>query len=127
MNITYKLYEVGVLPTVGGHQNVVARVRWGIEYEESGVVSMAAGESLLNVNDIQSFIPIEQLSREQVIDWAFATHGGDSFLQTMLTYHTQQVNYQKAQIGIVNDTTIFQLDQPPGSQVVGQTIPQSVA
>ncbi len=126
MNITYKLYEVGVLPNIGAHQNVVARVRWGIEYEDGGAVSSAAGESLLQIADLSNFTPIEQLTREQVLDWAFASHGGDSFLQELLTYHTQQVNYQKAQMGIVNYTNHFQFDPSPGSQVVGQTIPQTV-
>jgi len=110
MNISYKLYEVGVLPTLKNLQNVVARVRWGIEYEEDGITSCAAGESLLDTDNIENFVPINELSREQVLDWAFQVHGGQKFLNQLLTYHTEQINYQKAQIGVVPDTVHFALD-----------------
>jgi hypothetical protein len=101
MNITRKLYGVGVKPQVGTHSNVVARVHWGLEFERDGFTSVAFIETFLNTSALESFTPIEQLSKEQVLQWAYDAQDGDRLIAEQSFHHDLMLQYEANRVGVV--------------------------
>jgi hypothetical protein len=110
MNISHKLFSVGVIPTLGQHVNVVKRVRFGIEWEDGGVRSMAFVESILDTSSITDFRPLESLTKDDLIAWGINTQGGQGFVDALAEYHIQQIAYQKEQLGVVDYKEHFEFD-----------------
>ena len=112
MNITYQLFDVGVVPNVSGHANVVRRVRWGVTWKESGVSSAASVETILPFDQAASFRPIESLNKDDVISWAIDAQGGQGFIDGLAQYHTADLAHKAASVGVVDYGGHFQLDTP---------------
>lgn len=110
MNITHKLYSVGVLPELGQHTNVVKRVHFGIEWEEGGLSSSAFVESILDTSSITDFRPLESLTKDDLIAWGIAAQGGQPFLDELAAHHAHQIAYRREQLGVVNYTGHFEFD-----------------
>ena len=94
MNTTRFLVNVFVLPEHAGRQNVVRRVRWVIRFEKDGFTSDAGVETFLNVDNIQNFIPVNEIGTQRVLQWAFDAQGGESFVSEIQPYHDEQIAYQ---------------------------------
>lgn len=127
MNITRKLFGVGVTPQSGERANVVTRVRWGLQFERDGFVSMAYIETFLDISELSNFKPIDELTKEQIIQWAFDKDNGDSIIATQWEHHDNTLRYEALQAsvteynGIPLDATHGALGSP--SEI---TIPQAV-
>lgn len=124
MNITRKLFEIGVKPQVGDLQNVVARVRWGLEFERGGFTSVAYIETLLDISDLSGFTPIDQLTKEQVIQWAYDAQNGDQIIADQTPHHDQVLTYEAMQASIVSYPA-FPTDAVPNTNAV-PSIPQEI-
>lgn len=125
ITITYKVYEVGVLPVHGQYENVVARVSWGAEYEDQGFSSQHSDLSLLTVDNIQSFIPIQQVTKDKIIEWCVESKGGAGYMEGLLCAHTAILKEKIAQkdIKVYKD---FPVDAPPYPATPPVTIPMEV-
>lgn len=110
MNITYQLFDLGVVPNLLGNANVVRRVRWGITWEESGVSSAASVETILPFDQTASFRPIESLNKDDVISWAIEAQGGQGFIDGLAQYHTADLANKIASVGVVGYDGHFQFD-----------------
>jgi hypothetical protein len=110
MNITYQLFNVGVVPNFLGHANVVRSVRWGVTWEESGVSSVASVETILPFDHAASFRPIESLNKDDVISWAIEAQGGQDFIDRLAQYHVPDLAHKVASVGVVDYDGHFQLD-----------------
>ena len=67
---TWKIYAVGRNTALGDLENVVKTVKWELTgTSEDGHVGRFHGNSTLNFNPDNEFIPFEQLSEEQIIGW----------------------------------------------------------
>lgn len=125
ITVTYKLYEVGVLPTHGQLNNVVARVSWGVEYEQEGLCTHHSEVALLQLDDLSSFVPIEQLTKDQIIAWCIQSKGGEEYMQGLLGAHQHLLQEKIAQKNIVPYSS-FPVDEPPYPATPPVTIPTEV-
>jgi hypothetical protein len=100
MNITKTLAAIYVLPEFNGYQNVIRRVMWGIQFEDSGHISEATVDTVLPIDSIEQFIPANQVGNEQVLQWAYDAQGGAAFLAQLEPFHTDQIYFKKACVGI---------------------------
>jgi hypothetical protein len=100
MNITKTLTAVYVLPEFSGHQNVIRRVVWGIQFEDAGYISEAAVDTILPIDTIEQFIPANQVGNEKALQWAYDAQGGDAFLAQLEPFHADQIQFKKALVGV---------------------------
>ena len=110
MNITYLHFELGVMPVIGEHRNVVRQVRFGVTWQKGGASSTAFVEALLDVAQLTDFRPIETLSKDDLIVWGVAAQGGQAFLDRLAEFHVSYVERQLAQAGVVSYTGHFMFD-----------------
>lgn len=122
--VTPKLHAVHVFENKDGHANVIGMVQWAVEFQQGDFVSRAGIETFLDVSDLSNFVPIEQVTREQVLAWAFAAQGGDSFIENIRPYHESDIEVQTRRSGMVVYTDIATDLWPAGD--AKPTIPQQV-
>jgi hypothetical protein len=120
-----KLHDVQVYKNKNGHSDVIGLVRWAVEFQRGGFVSYAVVETLLDTSNLNNFVPIAQVTREQVLSWALATQGGEEFVEQHLRpYHEAELEAQEHRSGLTVYTGIA-TDAWPVS-VPKLTIPQQV-
>jgi hypothetical protein len=120
MNITKKLLEVFVIPESNGYTDVISRVMWAIDFEEDGFVSSAAIETFLPVDNLQNFIPANQVGNARLLQWVYDVQGADAFLEQIKAHHVEQVFYEKAKAGTQRYFEGF--DIPPASSNTVTTV-----
>ena len=75
MKFTWAVKQLNVIPFNGSHTDVVHSIAWevtGVDNEDS---ASSSGALSVNTDDIQNFVPYENLTEEQVLSWVFATLG----------------------------------------------------
>lgn len=112
MNTEYKLFGLGVHPEYAARSDVVAEVRWGIVSSRSGFSAQHFAQTLLPLGELSEFTPIDQLTKQQILDWAVAAEGGAPYLQHILDYQNLDLTAQERAAGVVayTGTLAFQLD-----------------
>lgn len=93
MNISFKLFGAVAKPSLHGLENVISLIQWGIDFEQDGVHSVAYVETPLDTSNIansQTFVPMEQLTKEQLLDFAKEAQG-EQFVEAMQQVHAAQL------------------------------------
>ena len=103
ITVNFYVDKVGVLPSANVLPNVIKYVKWVAIYELDGNKSVVPGEAFLLDPNPEKFMPIETISDQQVIDWAIASHGGQPFLDELLSFQKMRLE-QKA---LVKATTLW--------------------
>ena len=85
MDLVFNITEIYVFPAIGEYTNVVGKVIWKYYAEQDEVRAFGAGETLLNVDNIENFVDIESLTEDDIIDWVIATEGGEAFKAALRT------------------------------------------
>lgn len=85
------LFEVAVQPEFEGKPDVVQRVRWALSFERNGFKVLSYFETFLSLGTLDPFTPIEQLTKEQVLSWAYAQENGDAFVAQNLPFQDIQL------------------------------------
>ncbi len=91
MKHTFTITDAKAIPQVGGHKDVLAQINWIIEFEKDGFTSIGAGETMFDVSAIKSFVPLDQVSKEQVVAWLVAKEGGDAFIEMLAGIHGKMI------------------------------------
>ena len=110
LNKEFKLYNVKVEPTLDDKENVVMFVTWGVEFESSGYSNKALIETLLTYDPNEDFIPVEDLTKEQIIEWAITAQGGDQFISQLEYHHGLQLESERARKELLDAPLTFELD-----------------
>lgn len=115
MNITRKVIQIDTHPEKEGHQHVVSGVRWLMAATRSGFESVAVVYSVLPIDDLSQFTPIEQITKEQLLEWAIASQGGQEWVDSMMAHHDRCLALDEARAGTVPYTgqLAFALDPQP--------------
>ena len=92
MNHTFNITGARAIPQVGEHKNVLAKINWTVEFEKNGFKSFGAGETMLDVSAIESFTPLDQVSKEQMVAWLVAKEGGDAFIEMLSDMHGKMID-----------------------------------
>ena len=101
MNIEFTIKKVYVFPQRGEHTNVIGKLDWEVRLSEGLAESMGMGETLLDVDNIANFVPAEQVTNEQMIEWVKAAEGGEAFLMTLRQIHAPHIALKSRQLGLV--------------------------
>jgi len=105
LNYSFTLREVDVYPSLLGYENVVKRVVWNITYTDSEDPEIQLPwyiETVLDTNDLQNFISIQNLTKGQILDWAFNTEGGQAYLDKLRPSVERMIRSMKAKKETVN-------------------------
>lgn len=116
MNVTRLLANVFVIPEHAGRQNVVRRVHWILRFEKNGFHSNAFVETFLDIENLQNYIPANEIGNERVLQWAFDAQGGENFVAQIQPYHDEQIEHQIQCAGQEVYTDGFEVitQSPPG-------------
>lgn len=101
MNITRKIYQIGVQPQINDSNNVVAFVQWGLSFSRNGHESVAMVATYLPLNDLTVIIPIQELTKDQIIDWCISVEGGKHFIDNLTQIHERQLDVLERQADVV--------------------------
>lgn len=100
MAITYlkELHKIEVYPELNGNTNVVRRVTWYLRFYDDEILPEVRTEGLVesilpDPDPENDFLDISQLTKEQILDWAFQQEGGDIFVETIRPIHESQLSY----------------------------------
>ena len=99
----FNVEELQVFPSKNGLTNVIGLVRWSVVFTETGtgVTSSGMGETLLGEPPLDAFVPVDQVTEQQAIEWVIAAEGGQAFLNKLQAIHSGQLAYNAKKIGLV--------------------------
>ena len=85
--ITWSCPQVEFIDSLDGHSNVVNKVHWRIEAEDSGKIASNGGTVSVSTDDLSSFTPYADLTEDQCLQWAKNKLGAErcTELETQVT------------------------------------------
>lgn len=92
--------------------NSVARVAWICEMTRGTVKVYGAGVTYLTPPSPQGFIPIDQLTAQQVVDWVTQTQGGQAWVDSYVALHEDAMQMAERNAQMQNWPTPL-INQPP--------------
>lgn len=96
-----QIHEINVYPEYNGKQNVIRRVVVRVTFSKDGAESIGLIESVLSVIDLSNFVAIEELTDQQIIDWAIDAQGGEAMLSGLEAIHQEELDYRARYAGTV--------------------------
>jgi hypothetical protein len=98
MHIDYAatLIALKTLPEQDGKTDICKLVRWEINFFDTTypqqVWSVAGVETILNTDTLSdSFVEFANLTQQQILQMALDQEGGDSFLDSLMPFHEQEL------------------------------------
>ena len=92
MNHTFTITGARSIPQLGGHKDVLAKISWTVQFERDGFKSIGGGETMLDVSTLNSVTPLDQVSKEQMVQWLVAAEGGDAFITMLSDFHGKMID-----------------------------------
>lgn len=96
MNVDYKIHKVSTLPHEQ-HQNFISTVDWTIVFSDGIYTSEARLITTLPLTEVEEFVPIEKVSKEQLLTWCINNEGGAEFLSQITEMHRRHIDFLKRQ------------------------------
>jgi hypothetical protein len=103
----FKILSVKAEPHLNDKENVITYIFWAVKFELDGYSNRAIVETMINFDPTSTFIPVENLTKEQILSWAIAKQGGDEFLKQLEYHHTIQLQADRARKDLVDLTLPF--------------------
>ena len=100
MNINFKLIRINIHPERNGRTNVVATVQWMLIATRNGHESSSFVDSIIPIGGLSEFTPIDQLTKEQILEWSIAAQGGQSFINMLMQHHEMVISEAEARAGV---------------------------
>ena len=107
MAILYKtsLERIEVYPELNGNTNVIRVVVWNINFYDEAqpdVMTFGQAETLLpEPTSSSGFSDIATLTKDNILQWAFETEGGEAFIDTLRTFAEEHLAYLLQKAGTV--------------------------
>lgn len=101
MQTKFTVRQIHVFPKRGNLTNVVGKVDWSVTFTKNSATSTGAGETLLDVDNINNFIEIDDVTEQMAIDWMLQKEGGDAFIQRLQKMHEPMLEFQEKMSGLV--------------------------
>lgn len=101
MQTKFTVRQLHVFPKRGGNTNVVGKVDWAVTFTRNSAASTGAGETLLDVDNLQYFISIDEVTEQLAIKWMLEKEGGDAFIERLQKMHEPTLQYQERMAGLV--------------------------
>lgn len=103
MHIDYAatLVALKTIPEQDGKADICKVIRWEINFFETTypeqVWSVAGVETVLDTDALSdSFVPFSDLTQQQILQMALDHQGGDSFLDSLMPYHEEELQKKMA-------------------------------
>lgn len=87
IDVSFDLINMKVFPDIDGNQNVVGRVDWIVTFSAQGQEVKGGGSTDLNVYNIPNFISIDQLTKQDIINFVIDANGGNNWVQKLKDIH----------------------------------------
>lgn len=122
MNLEYKLTRIGVRPQVGDKANVVAHAQWLLVATRNGFTSASFVDTLLPLGDLSNFTPVDQLTKQQILDWCVAAEGGQVFIDSLVDHHNRVITADERRSGVelYMGPLAFMLDEQKNQNLTGE-------
>lgn len=97
-----KLLSLSVKPNIDGFENVVAVVDWAIAFTKNGLSNYALVSTTLPLDSLSGFVPVEQLTKEQIFAWCEAQD--PELVERLTKIHEQQLIDDERRLGLTKYT-----------------------
>lgn len=77
MQYTWDIKQLNVLPTYNGYSDVVYSIVWVLTGTDGEYLVTTEGAVLTKIDEISDFVNYKNLSKDQVLNWAFDLLGND--------------------------------------------------
>ena len=106
IDYTAELLKVKVIPSQEGFIDIVKEVEWMIKFydidHEDNVWTKAQVHSVLNTESLDSFITWDNITQQQILQFALENEGGTEFLDNLLAGgHAARLQAQKDSLSYV--------------------------
>lgn len=106
IDYTAELLKVKVIPSQDGFIDIVKEVEWKIKFydidHEDNVWTNAHVHSVLNTDSLDSFITWDNITQQQILQFALENEGGTEFLDHLLAGgHAARLQAQKDNLSYV--------------------------
>lgn len=98
LNYNFTLQEVGVYPSLADYDNVIKRVVWYIIFSDTELEDEQISvylETTLDTDDLENFVEIQNLTKEQILQWAFEVQGGQVYIDKMIPFAQSKLDKLK--------------------------------
>lgn len=89
----FSIRELKVFDASPEVTNVVGKVSWQCNMNYKDISILTGGESFLEYNRDQPFVPISQLTQQQIMAWVIKTEGGEEFLKQYKEIHADTLEF----------------------------------
>tara|TARA_B110000093_G_scaffold110278_1_gene118366 strand:+ start:2409 stop:2795 length:387 start_codon:yes stop_codon:yes gene_type:complete len=105
IQFTNEIKKLDVIESQDGAANVIKRVVWEITFTDpeisTDVESKLMACSVLDTDGITSFLEIDDLTDNQILEWAYAKHGGaDNFIPMVTPTHIAEIQRRAECFGL---------------------------
>jgi hypothetical protein len=98
----FKILSIKAEPQLHEKENVVIFVRWAVHFEIDEYSNEAVIETRLDFDPNSTFVPAQDLTKEQILSWVIAKVGGDPFLARLEENHVSHLQIERAQKDLVD-------------------------
>ena len=121
IQVTNEIKKLDVIESQGDASNVIKRVVWEITFTDpeisTDVESTMLACAILDTNNITGFVDIDNLTDTQILEWAYAKHGGaDNFIPMVTPNHIAEIQRRAECFGLQEYNRELQkiVDSNPG-------------
>ena len=96
IQVENEIKKIDVIASLGELSNVIKRVIWEITFTDAEinpeVNSKTIACAILDTTSLEDFTEIDSTTDEQILEWAYAQHGGeDNFLEMVTPRHVEEL------------------------------------
>lgn len=95
ISVSFDVQKIKVVPEVEGNQNVIGKVSFTMTFSSEGYSMTMPGETLLRVFQLTDFKPIDQLTKEDIIQFVISENGGENWLERIKYNFAELLTEQK--------------------------------
>jgi hypothetical protein len=88
--------KVLTIPEYEGRSNVISRVYWEMVFSDEGYESVAAGVTDFELNNLEDFKVIEEVTDEDLQQWVIEASFGSNWAE-FVAQHQSQIDFQKVE------------------------------
>lgn len=87
VEVTFEPKNIKVFPEVDGNTNVIGKVIWAVKFAGGGQEIEGGGSTDLTVFNIKDFKPIDQLTKQDLINFIIQANGGENWVSRLKDIH----------------------------------------
>lgn len=102
IQVNFDVVKIQVLPLIQGNENVIGKVYFKMRFSFEDCSIEVGNECFLRTFNLENFKPIDQLSKDDIIQFIIAENGGENWVEAMKSHFSRQLTDQKFQSQMVD-------------------------